>query len=142
MSMIGKTLGHYSISTLIGREGMGEVYQAKDQKLGRNVAIKVLPEEFAKDTDRVVRFQRTIVDGRNDRLSRNISWLYTFARDIVLSICSAQQNVKVVEAKRGRKNEFIGALDDNACNASMSQTGYLLIRISETKRQCMLAVRA
>ena len=37
---------------------MGEVYQAKDQKLGRDVAIKVLPEEFAKDADRVARFQR------------------------------------------------------------------------------------
>jgi serine/threonine protein kinase len=37
---------------------MGEVYKAKDQKLGRDVAIKVLPEEFAKDADRVARFQR------------------------------------------------------------------------------------
>ena len=56
--MIGKTLGHYTISTLIGRGGMGEVYKAKDQKLGRDVAIKVLPEEFAKDADRAARFQR------------------------------------------------------------------------------------
>jgi serine/threonine protein kinase len=38
--------------------GMGEVYQAKDQKLGRHVGIKVLPGEFAKDADRVARFQR------------------------------------------------------------------------------------
>ena len=37
---------------------MGEVFQAKDQKLGRDVAIKVLPEEFARDADRVARFQR------------------------------------------------------------------------------------
>ncbi|MBN1570540.1 MAG: protein kinase [Acidobacteria bacterium] len=56
--MIGKTLGHYQITSQIGKGGMGEVYQAKDQKLGRDVAIKVLPEEFAKDTDRVSRFQR------------------------------------------------------------------------------------
>jgi serine/threonine protein kinase/tetratricopeptide (TPR) repeat protein len=56
--MIGKTLGHYQITTLLGRGGMGEVYQAKDQKLGRDVAIKVLPEEFARDADRVERFQR------------------------------------------------------------------------------------
>jgi eukaryotic-like serine/threonine-protein kinase len=56
--MIGKTLGHYQISSQLGKGGMGEVYQAKDQKLGRNVAIKVLPEEFAKDADRVARFQR------------------------------------------------------------------------------------
>jgi serine/threonine protein kinase len=58
MSMIGKTLGHYSVSALLGKGGMGEVFRAKDQKLGRDIAIKVLPEEFAKDADRVARFQR------------------------------------------------------------------------------------
>ena len=58
MSMTGKTLSHYSLSALLGKGGMGEVYKAKDQKLGRDVAIKVLPEEFAKDADRVARFQR------------------------------------------------------------------------------------
>jgi Tol biopolymer transport system component len=56
--MIGKTLGHYQIISELGKGGMGEVYQAKDQKLGRDVAIKVLPDEFARDADRVVRFQR------------------------------------------------------------------------------------
>jgi Tol biopolymer transport system component len=56
--MIGKTLGNFEITAEIGKGGMGEVYRAKDQKLGRDVAIKVLPEEFAKDTDRVARFQR------------------------------------------------------------------------------------
>jgi serine/threonine protein kinase/Tol biopolymer transport system component len=56
--MIGKTLGHYEITSQLGKGGMGEVYQAKDLKLGRDVAIKVLPEEFAKDADRVARFQR------------------------------------------------------------------------------------
>ena len=58
MSMIGKSLAHYSITAEIGKGGMGEVYQAKDNKLGRDVAIKVLPEEFAKDADRIARFQR------------------------------------------------------------------------------------
>ena len=56
--MIGKTLGHYRITNQLGKGGMGEVFQAKDQKLGRDVAIKVLPDEFARDTDRVARFQR------------------------------------------------------------------------------------
>jgi eukaryotic-like serine/threonine-protein kinase len=56
--VIGNTLGHYQISNLIGKGGMGEVYRAKDQVLGRDVAIKVLPEEFARDSDRVARFQR------------------------------------------------------------------------------------
>jgi serine/threonine protein kinase len=58
MSMIGKTLGTFECTALLGKGGMGEVYRAKDLKLGRDVAIKVLPEEFAKDTDRVARFQR------------------------------------------------------------------------------------
>jgi serine/threonine protein kinase len=58
MSMIGKSLVHYEISSELGKGGMGEVYQAKDTKLGRDVAIKVLPEEFALDKDRVARFQR------------------------------------------------------------------------------------
>jgi len=58
MSIIGKTLGNFQCMSLLGRGGMGEVYQAKDQKLGRDVAIKVLPQEFAQDTDRVARFQR------------------------------------------------------------------------------------
>jgi serine/threonine protein kinase/Tol biopolymer transport system component len=56
--MIGKSLAHYEITSKLGQGGMGEVYQAKDRKLGRDVAIKVLPDEFAKDTDRVARFQR------------------------------------------------------------------------------------
>jgi serine/threonine-protein kinase len=56
--MIGKILGHYQISNQLGKGGMGEVFQAKDEKLGRDVAIKVLPEEFAKDADGVARFQR------------------------------------------------------------------------------------
>ncbi len=45
MPMIGKTLGHYTVSSLIDRGSMGEVYKAKDQKLGRDVAIKVLPTD-------------------------------------------------------------------------------------------------
>ena len=54
----GTKLGHYEISTLLGKAGMGEVWRARDTKLGREVAIKTLPEEFAKDTDRLARFER------------------------------------------------------------------------------------
>jgi len=56
--MLGKILNHYEIGEQLGAGGMGAVYRAKDRKLGRDVAIKVLPEEFAKDADRVARFQR------------------------------------------------------------------------------------
>src|SRR6516165_1102383 len=54
----GTHLGPYEIVSAIGAGGMGEVYRARDPKLGRDVAIKVLPEAFAGDTDRMARFQR------------------------------------------------------------------------------------
>src|ERR1700738_1265730 len=54
----GTCLGAYEVLTQIGAGGMGEVYQARDTKLGRDVAIKVLPESFAHDPDRLSRFQR------------------------------------------------------------------------------------
>ena len=55
---IGSRLGPYEILARIGAGGMGDVYRASDTKLGRNVAIKVLPEAFAHDPGRLVRFKR------------------------------------------------------------------------------------
>jgi eukaryotic-like serine/threonine-protein kinase len=54
----GTWLGPYEIQQLIGAGGMGEVYQARDSRLGRTIAIKVLPELFALDADRLARFKR------------------------------------------------------------------------------------
>jgi Tol biopolymer transport system component len=54
----GTRLGSYELGVQIGAGGMGEVYQAHDTKLGRDVAIKVLPEAFANDSERLSRFQR------------------------------------------------------------------------------------
>src|ERR1700694_5579931 len=54
----GTKLGPYEVFSAIGAGGMGEVYQAHDTKLGRDVAIKVLPEAFAHDPQRLYRFQR------------------------------------------------------------------------------------
>src|ERR1700732_2219730 len=55
---VGTHLGSYEVTAQIGAGGMGEVYQAHDTKLGRDVAIKVLPEAFARDPERLSRFQR------------------------------------------------------------------------------------
>jgi serine/threonine protein kinase len=54
----GTRLGHYEILSAIGAGGMGEVYRARDTKLGRQVALKVLPEAFATDSERLAPFKR------------------------------------------------------------------------------------
>src|ERR1700687_3740409 len=56
--MIGTNLAHYEITSHLGTGGMGEVYQATDSKLGRSVAIKLLPAAFASDAERLSRFRR------------------------------------------------------------------------------------
>jgi eukaryotic-like serine/threonine-protein kinase len=55
---IGQQIGSLEITALIGKGGMGEVYRARDTKLKRDVAVKILPDEFDSDVDRVNRFQR------------------------------------------------------------------------------------
>ena len=55
---VGSRLGHYDVTALIGEGGMGQVWQATDTQLGRDVALKVLPEAFTSDPDRLARFER------------------------------------------------------------------------------------
>src|SRR4051812_32190378 len=54
----GLSIAHYRVTSKLGEGGMGEVWRAIDTKLNRNVAIKVLPDSFAADPDRMARFQR------------------------------------------------------------------------------------
>ncbi len=56
--MLGQSLGPYKITESLGAGGMGEVYAAQDSRLGRTVAIKVLPAEFASDPERLARFEQ------------------------------------------------------------------------------------
>ncbi len=57
-AMIGREFGPYQITSPLGAGGMGEVYRARDRKLGRDVAIKILPQEFTADPERRGRFAR------------------------------------------------------------------------------------
>src|SRR2546422_4277197 len=56
--MSPQAIAHYRVTAKLGEGGMGEVYRATDTKLGRDVAIKILPESFAHDPDRMARFKR------------------------------------------------------------------------------------
>jgi len=56
--VIKKKFAHYEITGQLGMGDMGEVYRAKDQRLGRDVVLKVLPPELANDAERMARFQR------------------------------------------------------------------------------------
>ena len=75
----GVRLGPYEVLASLGAGGMGEVYRARDTKLNRDVALKVLPEIFALDPDRLARFKREaqVLASREDHpLFQLVKWAY------------------------------------------------------------------
>ena len=77
----GSRIGAYEIVSAIGAGGMGEVYRARDAKLARDVALKVLPAEFALDPDRLARFTREaqVLASLNHQ---NIAGIYGFEEGV------------------------------------------------------------
>jgi predicted ATPase len=106
MSLLpGSHLGPYEIVTLLGVGGMGEVYRAKDARLGRIVAIKILPAEFSADSDRLHRFEREArsASGLNHP---NIVTIYDLGKDGSTHYIA----MEMIEGKTLRELLLAGAL--------------------------------
>src|ERR1700726_2520249 len=88
---IGTRLGPYEILAPIGAGGMGEVYRAKDTKLDRDVAIKVLPQALAQDPERLARFER------------EAKVLAALNHPNIAQIYGLEQRALVMERSRGRR---------------------------------------
>ena len=90
----GTRLGHYEVVSSLGAGGMGEVYRAKDTKLGREVAVKLLLDEVSSDPERLARFEREarVLASLNHK---NIASLHAFERE-------GDTGFLVMESSRGR----------------------------------------
>ena len=104
--MTGQSIGPYQILAELGRGGMGEVYKARDTKLHRDVAIKVLPSLFVDDPDRLARFEREahVLAALNHP---NIAQIYGLedsfrVRALVMELVEGQTLSDLLAAERGR----------------------------------------
>src|ERR1017187_9160106 len=120
----GAKQGNFEIVELIGRGGMGEVYRARDSRLKRDVAIKVLPARLARDPDRIARFEREVraAGGLNHP---NIVAVYEIGRDgdtywIATELVAGEPLAKVIErgALSGPKAIEIGTQIDDGLTAA------------------------
>src|ERR1041385_2304005 len=84
-----ETIAHYRITSKLGQGGMGAVYRATDTKLGRDVAIKILPEAFAGDADRMTRFER------------EAQVLASLNHPNIAAICGVEERALVMELVEG-----------------------------------------
>jgi serine/threonine protein kinase len=67
-----QTIGHYRVTAKLGKGGMGELYRAIDTNLGRDLALKLLPRNFAQDPDRMAPFERLPISRRTGDSGRSL----------------------------------------------------------------------
>ena len=101
----GSKLGHYEILSSLGAGGMGEVYRARDTKLGREVAIKLLLEEVSADPERLARFEREarVLASLNHS---NIATLYGFEKEALPAAAKAGVGILAIKVFAGCRGGF------------------------------------
>ena len=138
----GSRLGPYEVTALIGQGGMGEVYRAHDTKLDRDVALKVLPDLFANDPERLARFQREakVLASLNHP---NIASIYGLeeadgVRALVLELVEGPTLAELIAARTGRApaaaSRRIGT--SGRCRATVERH-----KVSMTRREPSILVR-
>src|SRR6476646_9470540 len=124
--MIGKTLGSYHVLDKLGAGGMGEVYRARDAKLGRDIALKVLTDSFAGDQDRLARFHREaqVLAALNHP---NIAQIYGFedsgsTHALVMELVEGEDLTATI-ARHGRSAPATVASNESASRGATSSGG-------------------